>query len=396
MPVTPNRPAVCYVVSHYTSSGHTAHLPRFFLELSNYADVHVVAWSHADVPEFPGVASVTLLADKAPNRTLRLVAMVLLAWNLRRQGCRVFFIRIQDTVAMALSVVRKVMGIEVLLWRSGLHEHTGQRVGSGAVYRARRVLWHLRWKLVFPLIGRLVTRFVTGPASMMDYYHRNYRIPVGKMILLSNDVDVSGLAAESAKARPDVSRAKLGIDERAEMVTYVGRVAPLNLGDGKIIYRVADALLTRRPRAHLVLVGRRDFPTLQFLLEQAEWADRVHFTDLIPFRQVVGLYAATDVAIFPVVAAGFPRVVLEAMSMGVPFVSTDAGGVRDVAAPEQQSCIVGVDDVNGFVSRLEALLDDPEELQKMSAAGLRKVADFSTEVVARQFFEKIVRPAYSR
>ena len=388
------RPAVCYIVSFYTSSGHTVHLPRFFQELSQYADVHVVLWSHADVPEFPGATSVSVLAAETHNRVFRMVKMVGLAWNLRRRGCRVFFVRIQDTVALALSLLRKVLGIEVLLWRSGLHQYTGPWADAGPVAAARRLWWHIRWKAVFPLVGRMVTRFVTGPASMIDYYRREYRIPLHKMLLLDNDVDVEQLTTMSNGTHKAAIRRRLGLANDSEILTYVGRVAPLNLGDGEAIIQVAEAVLGHRPQTHLVLVGRMAFPGFQERLERFDWGKRVHFTGLLPFRQVVDHYMATDIFIFPVIAAGFPRVLLEAMALGAPFVSFDVGGVRDLLAPEQEPFVVPGGDVAGFVQKVETLLEDPSLRQKLQEVGQQRVRAFSTKVVARDFFEKIVRPSY--
>ena len=391
MSVTTKKPAVCYVVNHYTTSSHTAHLPRFFRELSQYAEVHVVLWSHSGAPRFAGVTSVTLLATTASNRFFRMVMMLLVAWRLRRRGCRVFFVRIQDTVAIVLSVLRKVMGIEVFLWRSGLHEFTRPVGGSGPMRVARQLWWRVRWKVVFPLAGRMVTRFVTGPASMGDYYQANYGIPASKTLLFDNDVDVAQLSTMSGGA---TTRKKLGVEADAEVLTYVGRVAPLNLGDGEAIIRTADAILSRRPQAHLALVGAVAFPGFQERLEQFEWAERVHLTGLLPFEEVVGHYLATDVCIFPVIAAGFPRVLLEAMALGVPFVSTDVGGVRDLLAPQQEAFVVPWGDHAGFTQRVETLLDDASLRQEMRKVGRQRVKAFSTEVVARAFFDKIVRPYY--
>lgn len=386
------RPSVCYIASGYSPSAHTAHLPRLLQELSKYADVHVVLWSHSGEPTFPGVASVSLLASGRRNRIQRLLAVIWLATRLRRRGCRVFFVRQQVTVAIALSMVRKLIGIRVLLWRSGLHEYTGPGEGRGPRHLARVWWWRLYWRIVFPIAGRVVSRFVTGPASMMEYYSRRYGIPSSKTILLDNDVDVAALEAMSGPAVRARIRSRMGLSDQAEVLTYVGRVDRLNLGDGEMLVQVADAVLGGRPRAHLVLVGRVTFPSLVERLRSFPWGDRVHVIGVVPFEEAAGYFVAADVAIFPVIAAGFPRVVLEAMALGTPFASTDRGGVPDIVTPEQERFVVPWGDVAGFIANVQAILDDGELRRTLRAIGRDRVRAFSTEVVARGFFEKVVEP----
>jgi glycosyltransferase involved in cell wall biosynthesis len=279
-----------------------------------------------------------------------------------------------------------------LLWRSGLHEHTGPGEGSGLRHFAKVLRWRFYWKFVFPFSGRVVNRFVTGPASMVEYYHKGYGIPPDKTILLDNDVNVAALETMAGPAVRAEVRAGLGIPDEAEVLTYVGRVDSLNLGDGEMLVKVAEAVLGSRPEARLILVGRVTFSELVEKLQSFPWGDRVHVTDSVPFEEAAGYFAAADVVVFPVIAAGFPRVVLEAMALGAPFVTTDRGGVPDIVTPEQARFVVEWGDASGFVRGVRAILDDEELRRSLQVVGRDRVMEFSTEVVARSFYDKIVVP----
>jgi glycosyltransferase involved in cell wall biosynthesis len=77
---------------------------------------------------------------------------------------------------------------------------------------------------------------------------------------------------------------------------------------------------------------------------------------------------------------GTPVALIEAMAAGRPFVSTDVGGVRDLAVGEPRrdprgfevfgnGIVVPVDDVDAFAAALEVLVEQPDLRAAMGAAG---------------------------
>ncbi len=87
----------------------------------------------------------------------------------------------------------------------------------------------------------------------------------------------------------------------------------------------------------------------------------VMFPGHVPFEEIVGVYSAADVFVFPTRAESYGNVMLEAASCGCPLL------IRDIPVYEEwvhdgQHCLKAKDDED-FSSKLSAMIDD---------AGLRK------------------------
>ena len=111
----------------------------------------------------------------------------------------------------------------------------------------------------------------------------------------------------------------------------------------------------------------------------------VTFHGSVPNRKLDAFYSAATVFIMPSYREGFPRVVVEAMAHGLPIVSTDAGGSRDLFGDRQQEFVVDRDDPVAFAASLATLLHSAELRQALATENLERVKRYSTSAVARMY-----------
>jgi glycosyltransferase involved in cell wall biosynthesis len=139
-------------------------------------------------------------------------------------------------------------------------------------------------------------------------------------------------------------------------------------GQAALLQAVA-AVRTQLPHVHLLLVG--DGPDEQMLrAEVAELGLDSHVT-FFPFtREPVQVFEVIDVLVLASLhKEGLPNVLLEALSMGVPVVSSRLAGTPEVVLHGETGLLVEPGDVDGLAGAIERLGADRTSCQRMGAAG---------------------------
>jgi glycosyltransferase involved in cell wall biosynthesis len=189
--------------------------------------------------------------------------------------------------------------------------------------------------------------------------------PAEKIAVIRLGLDFESRLAAPPDARMRL-RAELGIGPDRFVVSWLGRMTEIKRADE--LLRAFAVLRLQREDAQLLVVG--DGPLrgeLEALAAELGVADRTCFTG---FRSDVGtIYAASDAVALTSANEGTPVSVIEAQAAGVPVVSTDVGGVRDVVLDGESGYVVENGDTGAIADRLERLAADAALRRRFGEVG---------------------------
>jgi glycosyltransferase involved in cell wall biosynthesis len=184
-----------------------------------------------------------------------------------------------------------------------------------------------------------------------------------------------GLDLESrVRASPgagEALRAQLGVAPDRFVIGWLGRMTHIKRADDLLR---AFAQLLKTADVDLLLVG--DGPLRGALEAQAKalgvWA-HVHF---IGYRSdVADVYEACNAIALSSANEGTPVTVIEALAAGLPVVSTDVGGVRDVVRDTVDGFLVEPGNVDELAARLGDLAADPAQARAMGHTATERVVE---------------------
>jgi teichuronic acid biosynthesis glycosyltransferase TuaC len=150
-------------------------------------------------------------------------------------------------------------------------------------------------------------------------------IDAGKVRTIRNGCNpaVFHLADRSA------ARVQLAVDDKAELVLFVGRLDTAK-GIGELLEAFAS-LASRRPNLRLAYVG--DGPGGDHLRSKAKHLaleDRITLIGACLSEKVAQWLAAANVLALPSYNEGYPNAVIEALSCGRPVIATNVGGILEL------------------------------------------------------------------
>jgi glycosyltransferase involved in cell wall biosynthesis len=171
--------------------------------------------------------------------------------------------------------------------------------------------------------------------------------------------------------RRDAIRRELGIDPDTKLVLYVGRFEK-----EKGVKELAAALGDLdREDVTVAAVGHGGALRWWFVDRLGELSHPAHaYWELDPIA-VRRLHVAADLLVLPSHFEARPTVIYEAMAAGTPVLASNVGGIPEMVVDGETGVLIPPHDAAALCEALDYLLDDPERLREMGAAGLDRLLD---------------------
>jgi len=205
---------------------------------------------------------------------------------------------------------------------------------------------------------------------------RKHGIKQEKSLLIDNAIDTQQFRRSQTRAQ---ARKKLGLDESANLIGAVGRLSP-EKGFDRLI-SVVHVLNSQGLKVNLVIIGeggQRD--ELQALIEQHDLQKQVR---LVGFQaKPADWYQAMDAFVLSSLREGLPNVVLEAMALETPVVTTAVAGVPGLVEDGVSGLVVPIADDDALKAAIARMLGDTE-LQTRLATQARVVIESRFSFAAR-------------
>ena len=258
----------------------------------------------------------------------------------------------------------------------------GVPVVCGIRVAQRQSSWHL-W--LDRMTHRLVDRYVCVSQSVAAFSASTARLPVDKLVVIPNGVDLSRFR----NVKP-AAPANLKVAGR-RLVTFIGR---LEVQKGlPHLLATASNWLRRLPDCDLLLVGKGPLQAaLQKQCRKAGIDDRVHFAGWQ--GEIPAILAASSLLVLTSAWEGMPNVVLEAMASGLPVVATQVEGVCELLGPGFHEQSVPFGKCEDFSDSVVRILSDRKLADRLGRENRRRTEhEFTIERMVASYqdlWERIV------
>ena len=180
-------------------------------------------------------------------------------------------------------------------------------------------------------------------------------------------------------------------DERVEKKPYriiTTASADVPLKGLKFLIEAMTEIIEEIPEAHLMVLGRaKEKGDIAKLISRLNLEEKISFRSGLSQSEVVSLYLSSHICVIPSLYEGFGFGAGEAMACGLPLISTQSGGLKEVIG--QEAVIIEAASSEAIVKAVKDLFSNKEKQLALSRAGRKRMEKEFNWMKAAEAYEKI-------
>lgn len=250
-------------------------------------------------------------------------------------------------------------------------------------YQNRAAYWSYRWCEWYA--AKHCHHLISVADAMTDLMVKANVASPDKFTTIYSGMDVQPYL--NATQLRQESRQKLGFSPQDIVVGKIARLAPLK--GHEYLLAAAPKLIQQNPNIRFLLVGNGSLTEqIQQQIRAAGLQDHFVLTGLVDPAEVPEMVAAMDLVVHTSLREGLARVLPQSLLAGLPVVSFDIDGAREVCISNETGWLIPAKDQLILTEKILDLANDPEKRQRMGRAGqLRFQEQFDHHFMTRRIRE---------
>jgi glycosyltransferase involved in cell wall biosynthesis len=168
------------------------------------------------------------------------------------------------------------------------------------------------------------------------------------------------------------------VSESTQAIGFIGRLTP-EKGFWDFI-----EVAKKMPQQQFLVAGNHS----KIAPEETQLLSNVKFLGLLTPEQLPDFYKLCKVILFlSKWYEGFPMILLESMSYGVPVIVNNLAAMPEIIENEKEGFVVEIGDFETIVEKINLLFQDQELYQKLSIQCVRK---FSEQYTPEKYYERLM------
>tara|TARA_Y100001949_G_scaffold155276_1_gene143398 strand:- start:168 stop:1403 length:1236 start_codon:yes stop_codon:yes gene_type:complete len=226
-------------------------------------------------------------------------------------------------------------------------------------------------KKVAPQLNSIVCPSHQSKADVMEEFKVNKK---------NIDVVLNGIDLDSFNRDEDLEKIPFRIIAPAS--------ADVPLKGLKFLIEAMTEIINEIPEAHLIVLGKaKKEGEILKQISSLNLEEKISFHSGLSQAEVVSLYSSSHICVIPSLYEGFGFGAGEAMACGLPLVSTQSGGLKEVIG--QDAVIIEPASSKAIVTAVKDLFSDKEKQLSLSKSGRKRMESEFNWMKAAKAYEEI-------
>jgi glycosyltransferase involved in cell wall biosynthesis len=201
-------------------------------------------------------------------------------------------------------------------------------------------------KQILSFIFQQCSCFIVLSESWKTFYMNDLKIQEKRIIVLLNAVKIPLQVPDRSKFS-DVN------------FLFLGRIGQRK-GAFDLVQAFAKIDPQKRVSANLLLAGDGDITELRHLIKSLNLMEVVTVLNWVNSEQRDELLARANAFVLPSYNEALPMAILEAMSWGLPIITTPVGGIPEVVLANQNGLLVTPGNIQQLTASIQMLIEDED------------------------------------